>query len=117
MIMMALNEVRKRKVKNILEELCTERIPAEVSDQVKLEFNIRGDNVTLFEKRRYYKDPQEWTKQKIAQFRYDHENNHWSLYWHRHTGKWYEYEEIEPSKDLKKLVKEVDEDPTGIFWG
>ncbi|MCK8825787.1 DUF3024 domain-containing protein [Fuchsiella alkaliacetigena] len=114
---MALDELQERKVKKVLEKLCSERIPEKVRDQIKLEFNIRGNNVTLFEKRRYYKDPKEWTKQKIAQFRYDQENNLWSLYWWRHTQKWYKYEEIGPSKNLKELVKEVDEDPTGIFWG
>jgi hypothetical protein len=25
--------------------------------------------------------------------------------------------EFSPEKDLSKLIEEVDEDPTGIFWG
>jgi len=28
-----------------------------------------------------------------------------------------EYFDTEPTPDLDELLKEVDEDPTGIFWG
>lgn len=114
---MALDELQKCRVKNILEKFCGERIPMKLQDQIKLEFNIRGNYVTLFEKRRYFKDPNQWTKGKIAQFRYDPDDNKWALYWWRHTGKWYKYEEIKPQKNLQDLVDEVDKDSTSIFWG
>jgi hypothetical protein len=114
---MALDKLQKRMVKNILEKFCSERIPMALQNQIKLEFNIRGNYVTLFEKKIYFKGPSQWTKGKIAQFRYDPDNNKWTLYWWRHTGKWYKYEEIKPQNDLQKLVDEVDKDPTAIFWG
>lgn len=114
---MSLNELQKKKVSNILDKFCKNRIPERARDQIKLDYNIRGDHVTLFEKRRYYKDPKQWTEKKIAQFRYNSENNNWTLYWWRHTGRWYKYEEVQPSNNLQRLVNEVDEDPTAIFWG
>lgn len=114
---MALDELQKRRINNILEKFCNKRIPAELKDQIKLEFDIRGNYVTLFERRRYFKDPKQWTKGKIAQFRYDSNDNKWILYWWRHTGKWYKYKDINARNDLQDLVEEVDKDPTGIFWG
>lgn len=114
---MALDELQKKRVKKILDNFCEGRVPDSVKDQIKMDYNIRGKYVTLIEKRKNYKNPEEWIKQKIAQFRFNPEDNKWSLYWWRHTGKWYEYEEVQSSDDLQDLVDKVDEDPTGVFWG
>ena len=114
---MSLDELQKRRVKKIMDVFCEERIPDRVKDQIKMDYNIRGNYVTLIEKRRHYKNPNEWTEQKIAQFRFNTENNKWSLYWWRHTEKWQKYEEVQPSNDLQELVNEVDEDPVALFWG
>jgi len=114
---MVLDELQKRRVSNTLEKFCNERIPKEIKNQIKLDFSIRGNHVTLFEKRRYFKDPSQWTKCKIAQFRYDSDGSKWSLYWWRHTGKWYKYLDIDAKNNLQDLLDEVDKDPTGIFWG
>jgi len=114
---MALDDLQQKRVKKILDIFCENRVPERVKNQIKLDYNIRGNYVTLIEKRSHYKDPKKWTKQKIAQFRFNPGDNKWSLYWWRHTGKWYKYEELQPSNDLQALVDEVDEDPTALFWG
>ena len=114
---MALDELQKRRVNNILKKFCNDRIPSELKSDIKIEFSIMGNYVTLFEKRRYFKDPTQWTERKIAQFRYDLNENKWKLFWWRHTGKWYKYEDTKPKNNLQNLVDEVDKDPTGIFWG
>lgn len=41
----------------------------------------------------------------------------WTLYYADRNSKWHLYYEIEPSADFDDLLREVDEDPTGIFWG
>jgi len=33
------------------------------------------------------------------------------------NSKWHVYDEIEPATDFESLLQEVDDDPTGIFWG
>ncbi len=53
----------------------------------------------------------------IAQFRYNSDDRLWTLYWRRHTGKWYEYEGICPSAYIEDLIGEVSKDQLGIFWG
>ncbi|TDX51828.1 DUF3024 domain-containing protein [Orenia marismortui] len=113
---MALNELMRKRVGKILGEYCDNRIPVHVRDQIKLGYGIRGNNVTLFEERPSFKSD-EWVKMKIAQFRYNPEDNKWSLYWWRHTGRWYKYEEIEANSDFQVLLDEVEEDPICIFWG
>src|SRR6056297_3554700 len=109
---MALDDLQQKRVKKSLDIFCENRFPERVKNQIKLDYNIGGNYVTLIEKRSHYKDPKKWTKQKIAQFRFNPGDNKWSLYWWRHTGMWYKYDEIEPSNNLQKLVDEVDEDPT-----
>ncbi len=78
---MAIDEVQKHKVNKLLMEFCDSRIPAHVKDQIKLDFEIRGNNVTMFENRKSYHNESIWTKMKIAQFRYDTDKKTWSLYW------------------------------------
>jgi len=41
----------------------------------------------------------------------------WYLYWMDRNSRWHEYLGIEPSSNLDRLLEEVEEDPTGIFWG
>ncbi|MFW5873712.1 MAG: DUF3024 domain-containing protein [Bacillota bacterium] len=114
---MALNELLQKQVEKSLDKFCDERIPERVKDQIKLDYKIRGKSVTLVEKRPHYQDSEEWVAIKIAQFRFNPDNNNWSLYWWRHTGSWYKYDNIKPTKDFQKLIEEIDEDPTHIFWG
>jgi hypothetical protein len=114
---MAIDELQKYKVNKLLTEFCDSRIPVHVKKQIKLSFQIRGNYVTLYENRKSYLDNTAWIKEKIAQFRYDEETITWSLFWWRHTGKWYLYERMNPSLEIKDLINEVNKDPFGIFWG
>lgn len=58
-----------------------------------------------------------WTRQLVAQLRYDPDDEHWRLYCADHNGRWHFYEPAAPSSNVLELIAELDEDPTGIFWG
>jgi len=49
--------------------------------------------------------------------RYDEKTGEWTLYYADRNDRWHEYWDIESTKSIDKLLKEIDEDPTGIFWG
>ena len=93
------------------------RLPAHVRGQIRLSHGIRGNSVTMIEARPVFRNPHEWSELKVAQFRCDPETRAWTLYWADRNGRWHPYYDIEPSTDLDDLLREVDEDPTGIFWG
>ncbi len=114
---MAIDKFQLHKVNHELTEFCAARIPEHAKSQVRLDFQVEGNAVTLFENRIHYRIPNQWTKAKIAQFRYNTGNKLWTLYWWRHTEKWYLYEVKEPTADFSNLLAEVSNDPTGIFWG
>ncbi|SHJ81738.1 Protein of unknown function [Dethiosulfatibacter aminovorans DSM 17477] len=114
---MAIDEFQKQKVIKLLSEFCNTRVPDRVKDKIKLDFEIIGNNVTLFERRKAYFDETKWSEMKIAQFRYDSDKEKWSLYWLRHIGKWHIYDEIDPATDIQVLIDEVKKDPLCVFWG
>ena len=114
---MALPELTKKQIEKILGAYCRAKVPAGLHDSVRIGFKIQGNNVTLFEERPAFGKPELWVKIVVAQFRFKSQEKEWTLYCADRNSRWHTYSEVEPSKNFENLLKEVDEDPTGIFWG
>jgi hypothetical protein len=114
---MPLSQFTRTLVEARLSKYCSERIPSQALAQVRLSFKIRGNSVTLFEERPAFQYPSNWATISIAQFRFDDQTKKWSLYCRYRNAKWHFYRVFKPSADFDDLLKEVDKDPTGIFWG
>lgn len=41
----------------------------------------------------------------------------WNLYWCDQHQRFHRYEFAAPTQSLDRLLKEIDEDPTALFWG
>ncbi len=97
---------------------CENRIAEHAREQVRLEHRCRGNAITIFERRAPWREDigAEWTRQEVAQFRYDPATGRWTLYWMHHRG-WLHYDGLEPATDIGPLLAEVAEDPHGCFWG
>jgi hypothetical protein len=100
-----------------LTEYCERRIPVDIRDQIKLVFKVFGNKVTLIETRPYFKNPSVWTEMPVAQFRFDKENQKWTLHYMDRNSQWHLYDLIRPSADFDDMLKALDDDETGIFWG
>jgi len=111
-----LNDAQKQEVADILLDLAEARVPIMVRDQVALQFRIERHDVLLFGKRPLFSNREQWIESSVAKFRWNSRAGTWSLLWHR-NGKWHYYNECQPSARFIDLVREVDRDPTGIFWG
>jgi len=94
-----------------------QRVPPRVRDKIRLSYQFRGNFVTLYEDRPHFRRPSEWMKIPIAQFRFDPEQRHWTLYYRDRNSRWHDYLDLESNRDFDVLLEEVNEDPTGIFWG
>lgn len=117
---MPLPELVRRSAEKQVRRFCEGRIPAHARDQVRLELGIRGNAITIFERRPFFRsrpNVDEWSKMKIAQLRYDPDAREWSLYWADRNGRWHRYWDLDPAENLEVLLREIDEDPTAIFWG
>lgn len=61
-------------------------------------------------------DPTEWSKVRVARLRYSISAHNWSLYWADRTGRWHLYDDLPPGR-IDQVLREIESDPAGIFWG
>lgn len=113
----SLPELVRKSVERDVGRYCEERVPPHVRDKIRMEYEIRGNSVTIVERRPPWSPelPPEWSRLTVAQFRY--EETKWALYWSDRNGRWHHYDLFEPAPDLLAVLGEIDDDPTGIFWG
>jgi hypothetical protein len=114
---MALPELLRLSVEKKLADYCRNKVPLHLAEEIRIGYRFRGKSVTLFEARPQFIDPSQWSEIDVAQFRYDPVTALWSLYCADRNSRWHFYSELNPANNFEKLLKEVDEDPTEIFWG
>src|SRR5450631_3827200 len=108
---MALPEVESLRVKELLELFCNAR----TGESVRLEYQIRGNRVTLVESRPLFIDPGILNSVTVAQFEFSAEQQVWTLYWYDRKNRRQPYPTGRSRDTLEKLLAEVEVDPTGIF--
>src|SRR5947207_15413349 len=101
-----------------IRRFCHEAVPENARDELRVEFGVRGNSVTIFECRPPWAEwmGPEWTRMKVAQLRFDPSDRKWRLYWPDRNGRWHEHWDLEPSASIEPLIREIEEDSTGIFW-
>ena len=113
---MPLHKLLRTVVEMQLADYCDRRVPVHLRDRVRMTFRIHGNYVTLFEERRLPDSETRWARYRIAQFRYDEDTSMWSVYWENGADRWERYD-APPSRSLKDLLKVVDANPRGCFFG
>jgi hypothetical protein len=114
---MAFSEIEQARVSKRLSEYCNARIPVHVRHELRLGFRIEGHAVVLFEERPAYRPPHDWQELPVAKFRYVRTRNTWQLYCQHRDLRWHTYDRMASARTLDRLLREVDSDPTGIFFG
>jgi hypothetical protein len=112
-----LPELTRRLVEEKLSAYCATRIPFKARDRVRLDFRVRGHDVTLTESRPVFDDPSRWTETPIARFRFHPERAEWTVFVADSRGRWHPCTDIEPTRKLDELIDRVDRDPDARFWG
>ena len=116
---MAIPEAIEREVPKEVEAFCDGRVPAELRDQVRLEFSVRGNAITIVERRPPWREDfgPDWSSVRVAQLRFEPAARAWTLYCSDPNGRWLLYSDAQPSNDVRPLLNGIDADPTGNFWG
>lgn len=102
-----------------IRQFCKQRVPEHALHQVRVEATVRGNSVTIVERRAPWREDfgPEWSTFPIAQLRWSPQWQTWQLYCRDRNLKWHEYDRCKPTPRLDMLLNEVDADPTCIFWG
>jgi len=91
--------------------------PEHLRDQLRLELEVDGHRVRIWEIRPLWSDATQTVRSGVAQFTYTRSRDEWKLYWRRRDGKWHAWDQAENTGPLDRLVRVVDEDRRGGFWG
>ena len=114
---MSLSEFEIKRIEKIFADFCGRKNPVYLNSQIKMEYQIRADEVTLFESRPVWDDHAMWISGKVARFSKDRETGGWFLYQAGHDGKWRHYEPLPFHRQIEKLLAEVEKNETGAFCG
>jgi Protein of unknown function (DUF3024) len=114
---MAFTNLEIQLIHRLVGEFCERRIPARFKDQVRLSYTIGNHEIIISEERASRGASSEWLELEIAKLRYWRAANEWQLYWKRASGKWWPYEAHTRSKTLEAMIKEIDLDSGGCFFG
>lgn len=88
-------------------------------DEVRVEMDVGSRAITIVECRPPWREDlgPDWTRRGIARLRYTKWTREWTLYWPDRNSKFHEYEDLDPTPTIDRLLAEIEADPTCIFWG
>ena len=99
-----------------IRKFCDDESPEEFRCEMRVEADVRGKSVTVLECRPPWDGVGDWTRQPLAQMRFDPESALWTLYWADRNSRWHRYDDLAPGP-VTELLDEIKRDPTCIFWG
>ena len=114
---MAFSEIELKRIDRVVGGFCRGRVPASFHNELRLEYTVSGHSVLVEEVRPHWREPGVFTRGGVAKFRFVRTAGEWQLFWQRASLKWQAYEPLAASRELGKLVREVDRDPYGCFFG
>jgi hypothetical protein len=112
-----LPDIQRARVDTLLGPLCQPHPDPHVATQVRRGYRVERNAVVMYESRPSFLKPDIWQEHPIAKFQFNKSRGTWQLYCVFRNLKWRSYEPLPESLDLAELVREVQADPTGIFWG
>jgi len=115
---MPLNDIERAQVQATVGAMVErQQPPPEIQDQLRIEMEIDGHRVRVWTVRPQYMNPTETVRSAVAQFTYVRTRDAWTLHWMRADGKWHRWRPEESTGPLADLVRIVEEDRAGAFWG
>ncbi|RKZ92616.1 MAG: hypothetical protein DRQ40_08550 [Gammaproteobacteria bacterium] len=115
---MALLEIKRAEAERDLKKYCANRVPARIADKLRYAYRFRGNDVTLFEERPPWDGVGEkWSQMPVARFRYEPEENKWSVSWQRANGRWLFCDWIGKKARFCEALDEVTKDRHCTFFG
>jgi hypothetical protein len=80
-------------------------------------YQFEGPAVLLLERRPHFEPPPDWREAGVAKFRYVKSRDVWRPLCQHRDLRWHVCTPLPEATGPRRLVAEVQRDPTGIFWG
>lgn len=113
---MPIPELERARVERALDKFC-DRVPEAMRSKLAYQYRFRGHSVVLLERRPHFQDRNRHTEHAFAKFVYSPTVGGWTLKWSDRNGRWHLYEGFQNVPHFRQLLREVEADPTGIFFG
>ena len=114
---MALPETVRVSALSRLNAYCERRAPESVRDEVEVEARLRGDKITIVERRAPWRPDfgPEWTESKVAQIEFHPAVRTWRLFAYDRNERRVVYPFLPATRDLDGVIDELERDPICIF--
>ena len=114
---MALPEIVRASALRKLDAYCERRAPAHVHGEVRVQARVRGDKITIVERRAPWRPDYgpEWTECKVAQIAFHAAMRTWELFAYDRNERRIDYPFLLPTRDLDAVIDELERDPICIF--
>lgn len=93
------------------------RPPEAIRDQVDIGYTFEDHVLIIFTIRPSWRNKEEKLEIPVAKSRYINSKGIWKIYWQRANGKWISYDPNPEVKDISSVLKIIEEDVHGCFWG
>lgn len=116
---MALPTDVKDEATALVATYCATKVPSEHDDKIRIEYKVRGNTITIYECRPPWREDfgPDWTSMRICSMQWDPETRLWTLYARNRNDRRLDYPFIDPASSVMPLLRELENDPTCIFWG
>jgi hypothetical protein len=104
----------ERELKKFLEK---RRPPADIRNEVDLNYRMEGQSIIIFETRPNWRDPNIIVEMPIAKTTYVKTKNIWKIFWQRADMKWHSYQPAPIVKSIEEFTQVVDQDLHHCFFG
>lgn len=108
-------DINEATIKEYVEALQPEDL--EMRKKIDFGYTYDGKVIEVFEIRPQWNDPKKIQQSPFLKIRYYKSRNCWQLYWMRASGKWELYKPFPSATHLSKILKVVEEDNHGCFYG
>ncbi len=99
---------------------CEDRTPVEHRDKLRVEVVFRGNSADIIDAHAPWHPEMgnEWEHVRAAKITWDPLSGRWALFALDRNDKLIHYsEEFRVPETLNGVLREIERDPTGIFWG
>ncbi len=115
---MALSEFEIKRIEKLVGNFIESRRPEpSLRDRIDISFKIIDQSFKIFEIRPEWNNPGIKIESPMAKATYVKTKKIWELYWKRADMKWHRYKTFGDLELLEEVLKVIDQDEYGCFWG